>query len=284
MLCPAFSPVALRFAWQTTCTKCPESTTLDESGDSTNGGGDENDATARLREPSPVPSLKVASASDETRQRPRKRVRFAAAVTEPGRCARAASADDPRESSTSLRPLAFESSKRAEPEDASTENQGDHAPAPLELPALRGTPSSRVGTPPLPTSESDDSATVTADHHAALEPQTRTALADVDTLHERRERQRVSIMLHTRLLEHACSCSAGASCAIGAPCRHTKHLLRHCTRCETRVVGGCDICRRIWALLQIHARTCSHGGSCPVPRCAWIKQRQLPAAAASCDS
>ena len=185
MLCPAFSPVALRFAWQTTCTRCPESAKLKESGDSI-GGGDEN-ATARVRERSPVvPSLKkFASASDETRHRPRKRVRFAVAVTEQGRCSRAASADDPCESSTSLRPLAFESSKRAEPDDTLTENKCEPAPAPLELPALRGTPSTRVGTPPLPTSESEDSVTVTADKNVALEPQIRTALADVDMLHER---------------------------------------------------------------------------------------------------
>ena len=34
----------------------------------------------------------------------------------------------------------------------------------------------------------------------------------------------------------------------------------------TESTGGCNVCRRIWALLQIHARQCRRS-NCPVSRC-----------------
>jgi len=40
----------------------------------------------------------------------------------------------------------------------------------------------------------------------------------------------------------------------------------------TRVQGGCAICRRIWALLQIHARQCRRD-ACMVPKCRQLKEQ-----------
>jgi len=38
--------------------------------------------------------------------------------------------------------------------------------------------------------------------------------------------------------------------------------------------GGCPICKRIWALLQIHAKKCKDK-KCPVPHCMAIRERFL---------
>jgi len=55
-----------------------------------------------------------------------------------------------------------------------------------------------------------------------------------------------------QLLQHAAACRS-AACP-SANCTKMKNLLKHGAACTTRVQGGCAICRRIWALLQIHAR------------------------------
>ena len=90
------------------------------------------------------------------------------------------------------------------------------------------------------------------------------------TEEQRRERQR-SIQLHMQLLQHASACR-NPSCP-SANCSKMKNLLKHGATCQVRVQGGCAICRRIWALLQIHARQCRRD-NCVVPKC-----RQLGAAA-----
>jgi len=78
------------------------------------------------------------------------------------------------------------------------------------------------------------------------------------------------IRLHMQLLQHTAGCR-NAACP-SPNCRKMKKLLRHCATCPTKVQGGCAICRRVWALLQIHARQCAKpAGSCPVPKCAQLK-------------
>ena len=78
------------------------------------------------------------------------------------------------------------------------------------------------------------------------------------------------IRLHMQLLQHTAGCR-NAACP-SPNCRKMKKLLRHGATCTTKVQGGCAICRRVWALLQIHARQCAKpAGSCPVPKCAQLK-------------
>ncbi|ETV82018.1 hypothetical protein H257_05544 [Aphanomyces astaci] len=78
------------------------------------------------------------------------------------------------------------------------------------------------------------------------------------------EERKKSIALHMQLLVHASSCDEGG-CA-SANCEKMKELLRHGAQCKLRATGGCGVCRRVWALLQIHARQC-RGSECRVPRC-----------------
>jgi E1A/CREB-binding protein len=86
---------------------------------------------------------------------------------------------------------------------------------------------------------------------------------------QRKERQR-SIQLHMTLLLHAATCSS-PKCP-SANCTKMKGLLKHGAQCQVKATGGCNVCKRIWALLQIHARQCK-AKSCPVPNCMAIRER-----------
>jgi len=89
------------------------------------------------------------------------------------------------------------------------------------------------------------------------------------TEEQRRDRHR-SIQLHMQLLQHASGCR-NQQCP-SANCNKMKNLLKHGASCVTRVQGGCAICRRIWALLQIHARQCRRD-ACMVPKCRQLKEQ-----------
>lgn len=86
---------------------------------------------------------------------------------------------------------------------------------------------------------------------------------------QRKERQR-SIQLHMTLLLHAATCKS-AKCP-SANCQKMKGLLKHGAQCQQKATGGCNVCKRIWALLQIHARQCKQS-ACPVPNCMAIRER-----------
>jgi hypothetical protein len=86
---------------------------------------------------------------------------------------------------------------------------------------------------------------------------------------QRKERQR-SIQLHMTLLLHAATCNS-PKCP-SANCTKMKGLLKHGAQCQQKATGGCNVCKRIWALLQIHARQCKEL-SCPVPNCMAIRER-----------
>jgi E1A/CREB-binding protein len=89
------------------------------------------------------------------------------------------------------------------------------------------------------------------------------------TAAQRKERQR-SIQLHMTLLLHAATCNS-SKCP-SANCTKMKGLLKHGAQCQIKASGGCNVCKRIWALLQIHARQCK-ASKCPVPNCMAIRER-----------
>ena len=86
----------------------------------------------------------------------------------------------------------------------------------------------------------------------------------------RRERVR-QIQLHMELLVHASGCDNQACPSANSHCGNMKALLKHGATCPMRATGGCHICVRCWALLQIHARQCRQT-TCPVPRCRDLKE------------
>jgi E1A/CREB-binding protein len=85
----------------------------------------------------------------------------------------------------------------------------------------------------------------------------------------RKERQR-NLQLHIKLIEHASRCKA-ASCASNN-CPKMKVYLHHAKTCTVKAAGGCKVCKRIWALLRIHAQKCKDS-VCPVPQCMAIRER-----------
>lgn len=69
------------------------------------------------------------------------------------------------------------------------------------------------------------------------------------------------------LLVHASQC--GLSACQYPKCRSVKGLFRHGMTCKVRASGGCNLCKRMWYLLQLHARACKES-ECRVPRCKYV--------------
>ncbi|CAK7339773.1 unnamed protein product [Dovyalis caffra] len=49
-------------------------------------------------------------------------------------------------------------------------------------------------------------------------------------------------------------------------CRKMKGVFQHGMLCKTRASGGCILCKKMWYLLQLHARSCKES-ECYVPHC-----------------
>ncbi|XP_010476788.1 PREDICTED: histone acetyltransferase HAC12-like isoform X1 [Camelina sativa] len=71
------------------------------------------------------------------------------------------------------------------------------------------------------------------------------------------------------LLVHASQCRC--SLCQYPNCRKVKGLFRHGLRCKIRASGGCVLCKKMWYLLQLHARACKES-KCDVPRCGDLKE------------
>ncbi|CAM8954327.1 unnamed protein product [Rhodiola kirilowii] len=85
---------------------------------------------------------------------------------------------------------------------------------------------------------------------------------------EAREQRVVQLRKMLDLLVHASQCR---SLLCQYPnCRKVKGLFRHGMTCKTRASGGCGVCKKMWYLLQIHARACKES-ECHVPRCRDLK-------------
>ena len=67
-----------------------------------------------------------------------------------------------------------------------------------------------------------------------------------------------------QLLVHSSMCN-DPNCQ-SQNCKRVKMLFKHGLECKVKYQGGCNLCRRMWALLQIHAKSC-RVENCPVPRC-----------------
>jgi E1A/CREB-binding protein len=86
-----------------------------------------------------------------------------------------------------------------------------------------------------------------------------------------KERSR-TIKLHLELLSHAATCGGPPICSLNN-CRRMKKLFEHVESCEVTYRKGCKICSRLLSLLTIHARMCTVRGSCPLPFCDRIRER-----------
>ncbi|KAK4262396.1 hypothetical protein QN277_027961 [Acacia crassicarpa] len=63
-----------------------------------------------------------------------------------------------------------------------------------------------------------------------------------------------------------------APCSFAA-CKSLELLVRHFAGCKLRVPGGCNHCKRMWQLLELHSRICANPDLCRVPLCRNFKER-----------
>lgn len=85
---------------------------------------------------------------------------------------------------------------------------------------------------------------------------------------ERQERQQ-QLQRTMTLLVHASACD-NQTCP-SSNCNKVKQLFKHAVACQQKVQGGCHLCRRMWGLLQLHAKQCQ-ASDCPVPRCRELRE------------
>ncbi|CAN1139410.1 Histone acetyltransferase HAC12 [Linum perenne] len=95
------------------------------------------------------------------------------------------------------------------------------------------------------------------------------SIAERDAQNKEARQQRVlQLRKMLDLLVHASQCRS-PHCQY-PNCRKVKGLFRHGIQCKTRASGGCVLCKKMWYLLQLHARACKES-QCHVPRCRDLK-------------
>ncbi|KAG1663398.1 hypothetical protein FOA52_011676 [Chlamydomonas sp. UWO 241] len=85
---------------------------------------------------------------------------------------------------------------------------------------------------------------------------------------ERKERSE-QLQRTMALLVHACACR-DVQCPSHS-CRKVRELFQHANTCQIKVGGGCQLCKKVLVLLNLHAKSCSVS-VCPVPRCREFKE------------
>ncbi|MCL7050653.1 hypothetical protein MKW94_001471 [Papaver nudicaule] len=85
---------------------------------------------------------------------------------------------------------------------------------------------------------------------------------------EARQKRVLQLRKMLDLLVHASQCRY-PQCQY-PNCRKVKGLFRHGIQCKKRASGGCVLCKKMWYLLQLHARACKES-ECHVPRCRDLK-------------
>jgi E1A/CREB-binding protein len=85
---------------------------------------------------------------------------------------------------------------------------------------------------------------------------------------ERRDRA-AQLQRTMKLVEHASGCR-DPHC-VSSNCHKIKEMFAHAQSCRIKVMGGCGPCRRMWTLLQLHAKQCNVV-DCPVLRCRELRQ------------
>ena len=72
------------------------------------------------------------------------------------------------------------------------------------------------------------------------------------------------------VLQHASNCRK-ITC-VSTKCAKMKEHLNHANMCRVKAKGGCNVCKKVWALLKRHAILCKHQ-NCAVPNCRIIRTR-----------
>merc|ERR1712065_4619 len=95
-----------------------------------------------------------------------------------------------------------------------------------------------------------------------------------NTWAEKRRARKNSLRLFLSALVHASTCEAKTNCPEGSACKKMKDLLEHRRSCKVRVRNGCETCKRILCLVQMHAKQCTDK-DCKVFHCKDLKKHML---------
>jgi E1A/CREB-binding protein len=95
----------------------------------------------------------------------------------------------------------------------------------------------------------------------------------MDPEEQKSQEERVrSLKPHLELINHAAYCEGAPSCKLNN-CHKMKLLFIHVQTCEVTYQRGCRKCSRLLGLLTVHARSCTVRGTCPLPFCDRIRER-----------
>ena len=86
------------------------------------------------------------------------------------------------------------------------------------------------------------------------------------------EERMKNLKTHIELISHAARCEGAPACKLNN-CAKMKKMFIHVQTCEVTYRRGCKICSRLLALLTVHARSCTVVGTCPLPFCDKIRER-----------
>jgi hypothetical protein len=86
-----------------------------------------------------------------------------------------------------------------------------------------------------------------------------------------RRQRKQNIQQYLQFLEHSSACQ-DPNCR-QLHCKKMKELLLHNQNCPQRASNSCHMCKRINALLHIHARSCRNNRNCPVRQCSGLKEK-----------
>ncbi|RMZ56474.1 hypothetical protein APUTEX25_001321, partial [Auxenochlorella protothecoides] len=107
-------------------------------------------------------------------------------------------------------------------------------------------------------------------HPHALERHVRKFDETRSRLTEEERQQRANQLQRTmHMLVHASACSNPA--CPSSNCAKIKRLFQHAMTCPKKIHGNCQLCWRMWSLLQVHAKQCTVT-DCPVPRCRELRE------------
>ena len=89
------------------------------------------------------------------------------------------------------------------------------------------------------------------------------------TEQQRKDKQK-NLQMHLQLLHHSANLCINNPACVSRNCMQMKKFLEHELTCPIKVQKGCPQCKKMYSLLQLHARSC-RVDNCKVPNCAAIR-------------
>jgi E1A/CREB-binding protein len=111
-----------------------------------------------------------------------------------------------------------------------------------------------------------------ANRHDASHSFTKISLRDYAEARRSAEERQKSLQGYLGVLVHAANCLGPPGCKLNN-CEKMKKLFVHVRTCDLTYIKGCKVCHRLVSLIIVHARSCDVRGSCSLPFCDKIRER-----------